>query len=109
MSRRLKSTAFGRAGGTKFREHDDMTYEIKQLRRTDGESGSYNYEIYAGGKLVARYWHDLRGDEHGIEVLPVGSSSSPVGRMTDFLEGGGRTPLSLSAQAVSYLDRKLAR
>ena len=32
----------------------------------------------------------------------------PVGRMTDFLTGGGPRPLGLSDSAVAYLAKKLA-
>jgi hypothetical protein len=27
--------------------------------------GQYTYRIYVGDRLVARFWHDYRGDDHG--------------------------------------------
>jgi hypothetical protein len=58
--------------------------------------------------LVARYWHDFRGDEHGIEFLDGRSEEWPVGRMVDFVTGGGPEPLGLSDAAVAYLIQKLS-
>lgn len=82
-----------------------MTYRIEQDDSLERESfGGYTYRIYENGRLVARYWHDFRGDEHGIEFLDGRSEICPVGRMVDFIEGGGPEPLTLSEQAVIYLS-----
>ena len=58
--------------------------------------------------MIARYWHDHRGDEHVIEFADGRREACPLGRTTDFLEGGGPEPLSLTARAVAYLDRMAA-
>ncbi len=89
-------------------ERTIMSYEIMQIDRSGDSFGNYNYCIYESGRLVARYWHDYRGDDHGIEIVGGVSESSPVGRMIDFLEGGGSTPTVLSLKAVDYLNLKLA-
>lgn len=67
---------------------------------------SYEYEIYDGARLVARYWHDFRGDENGIDFIDGRSEQWP-GRVSDFLTGGGPYPLGLSDAAVAYLAESL--
>ena len=62
--------------------------------------------IYKDDRLIANYWHDYRGDEHGIEFLNGKKESWPVGRMIDFLERGGPKPLILSAKAMVYLNEQ---
>ncbi|MGJ7542286.1 hypothetical protein [Variovorax sp. LT1R16] len=85
-----------------------MTYRVEQDSSLRKSFGRYEYSIFKGDRLVARYWHDYRGDEHEVELVGGSSHSWPVGRMTDFLEGGGPEPLSLSARAVTYLDNNVA-
>ncbi|TXH02529.1 MAG: hypothetical protein E6R07_15010 [Nevskiaceae bacterium] len=82
-----------------------MTFTVEQEPRPKG-TWEYRYRIYKDGCLVAHYWHDHRGDEHGIEFIGGEKEPWPVGRMTEFLEGGGPQPLSLSSGAVAYLTRK---
>ena len=64
------------------------------------------YLVHEDGRLIARYWHDHRGDEHGIDFLNGDKEDWPVGRRADFLKGGGPEPLVLSDQAVAYLKNK---
>jgi hypothetical protein len=85
-----------------------VIYRVEQDQTSRKSFGSYTYSIYKGKSLVARYWHDHRGDEHGIEFLTGASESWPVGSMSDFLEGGGLQPLRLSEKATQYLDERLA-
>jgi hypothetical protein len=84
-----------------------MSFKIKQAKPEREASGNYRYIIFQDGHLVAHYWHDFRGDEHGIEFLSGKSEDWPVGRMIDFIEGGGPQPLTLSSAAVAYLQQKL--
>jgi hypothetical protein len=56
---------------------------------------------------MARYWHDSRGDDHGIEFLDDTTQQWPVGRVVEFIAGGGPEPLQLSARAVAYLNSRL--
>ena len=72
----------------------------------DGRHGA-GFLIYADDRLVARYWHDHRGDEHGIELVDGRRVDGPEGRVTDFLEGGGPQPDSLSRRAEQFLDEHL--
>ena len=81
-----------------------MSYRIIQLDKPRESFGNYEYSIFNGDRLVAKYWHDYRGDEHGIEFTNGPRKSWPVGRMIDFIEGGGPKPLSLSVKAIAYLD-----
>ena len=83
------------------------SFTVKQLARDREPFGNYRFEIYRGYVRVARYWHDHRGEEHGIELLDGTSEAWPVGRMTDFLEGRGLGPFRLSAAAVAWLERRL--
>lgn len=84
-----------------------MTYRLEQDDSPRESFGHYRFRIYQGDRLVARYWHDYRGDEHGIEFIGGAKESWPVGRMIDFLEGGGPQPRALTAAAVRYLEQKL--
>ena len=86
-----------------------MSYRIEQDDSTKrGSFAAYTYRIYDGARLIARYWHDHRGDEHGIEFVDGRSEGSPVGRMIEFIEGGGPEPLRLSERAVAYLKARQA-
>lgn len=83
-----------------------MSFKIEQVDSTRESFGKYTYKIYEDGHLIAHYWHDHRGDEHGIEFVNGEHDLWPVGRMTDFIEGGGPKPLTLSERAVTYLNQK---
>lgn|GEM_PF-1214107 len=85
-----------------------MTLSIKHSDAPRGAFAEYKYEIFDGTRLVAYYFHDYRGDEHWIEFVGGSSEDWPVGRMIDFIEGGGPSPLRLSPVAVAYLEQKLA-
>jgi hypothetical protein len=83
-----------------------VRYRIEQGSGRDA-SGNYIFRIYNNDRLVARYWHDYRGDEHGIEFVNGKKQTCP-GQAASFITGGGQPPLVLSEQAASYLDRELA-
>jgi hypothetical protein len=85
-----------------------MSFTIEYDEEPRKPFGEYQYRICRNGKLVACYWHDHRGDEHGIDFVGGESELWPVGRMIEFLEGGGPKPLSLSERAVAYLNSKLS-
>lgn len=83
-------------------------YRIEQDdSRRRASFGAYTYRIYDGDLLIAKYWHDHRGDEHGIEFTDGRSEGWPVGRMIEFIEGGGPEPLRLSERAQVYLKENL--
>jgi len=82
-----------------------MAYSIEQDRARD-PFGNYRYRIYKDGVLVANYWHDYRGDEHGIEFVGGSVQHSPMGRITDFIAGGGPKPLELSERGVAYMEQQ---
>ena len=83
-----------------------MSFSIELEVSARQSFSDYRYHIYDGDRLFAHYWHDYRGDEHGIEFSDGVRESWPVGRMVDFIEGGGPTPLVLSARALVYLAAK---
>ena len=86
---------------------DAVSYRIEQDNSTKRRSfAEYTYRIYDGDRLIARYCHDHRGDEHAIEFVDGRSESWPVGRMNDFIEGGGPEPLRLSERAMAYLKAR---
>ena len=76
---------------------------VKQVGRSEG---NYNYEIYRGTELVARYWHDFRGDEQGLTMIG-GKRASPPGSCSEFIAGGGGNPLTLTEAAVELIRRHL--
>ena len=81
-----------------------MVYRVEHADVRRESFGDYRYLIFRDERLIAHYWHDYRGDEHGIEFVDGPAEAWPVGRMTDFLEGGGLEPLRLSELAIAYLD-----
>jgi hypothetical protein len=83
-----------------------MNFTILQTPRA-ADGWMYEYEITAANRLVARYWHDHKGDEHGIDFVDGESASWPVGNVTDFIDGGGPQPLRLTPAGVQYLTGKL--
>ncbi len=86
-----------------------MTFTIEHDKPARDAFGNYGYRICDNNRLIARYWHDFRGDEHGIEFVDGREAPCPVGRMVDFVEGGGPEPLVLSARAVAYLTTMQAK
>ena len=84
-----------------------MTYSIRHKEEQRENFGLYRYEILDGKRVIATYWHDSRGDDHGIEFNDGTTEMWPVGKMTDVLKGGGPQPLRLSAAAIAYLKNKL--
>ena len=86
-----------------------MSFEVKRVDSKRESFGEYQYNIYQHGRLVARYWHDYRGDDHGIEFMNGEKEGWPVGPMIEFITGGGPQPLGLSARAVDYLKSKVGQ
>lgn len=86
-----------------------MSYRIEYADLKRASFGNYRYRIYEDSRLIAHYWHDYRGDEHGIEFVNGTNEPWPVGHMTEFIQGGGPKPLTLSERAVAYLRQKQAR
>jgi hypothetical protein len=85
-----------------------MTYRVERDDAPRESFGEYKYRIYQGDTLIAHYWHDYRGDEHGIDFVNGKSETWPVGRMVEFLEGGGPKPTALSMRAEAYIRERLA-
>ncbi len=83
-----------------------MSYRIEPTCGIDA-FGNVRYFIYKDEKLVALYWHDFRWNEHGIEFVRGLSDRSPVGRVTDFMEGAHSGSPTLSALGVAYLDQRV--
>lgn len=67
-----------------------MQFRIEQDDSDRRESfGPYTYRIYDGNRLIAIFWHDYRGDDHGIDLMTGSKRGWPFGRLTDFIDGGG--------------------
>ncbi len=82
-----------------------MSYRIEHDDSAIRESfGPYYFRIYKDDQLIARYWHDYRGDDYGIEFLKATTQKWPFRVISDFIEGGGPEPLKLTQWAVAYLD-----
>ncbi len=84
-----------------------MRFGIEQTDSTREAFDIYRYRIFADDRLIAHYWHDYRGDEHGIDFVNGKSEICPVGRVIEFIEGGGPQALALSKRAVDYLVQNL--
>jgi hypothetical protein len=102
----LSSTAgFANSGRTYYL----MILKIEQENSSRQSFDEYRYNIYDDGILIARYGHDYRGDDHGIDFVNGTNEFWPVGRMAEFVEGGGPSPLVLTERAISYIEQKLRR
>lgn len=86
-----------------------MGYRIERDSPSCDASGNYSYRIYEDDSLIAFYWHDFRGDAHGIKYLDGTTDYCPVGLMIDFVHGGGPKPLTLSEQALVHLRQKRSK
>ena len=84
-----------------------LSFTVKQVARDPQPAGNYNYEIYQGTVLIARYWHDYRGDDQRIIFLNKKPINPPFGSSSDFLTGGGPGPLGLSSEAIEYIASKI--
>lgn len=82
-----------------------VSYRIEPACDVDA-FGNVRYFIYKDERLVALYWHDYRGNEHGIEFVRGLSDLRPVGRVTDFMEGTDSDSPALSARGMAYLDQR---
>ena len=86
-----------------------LAFRIEQDDSDGRESfGPYTYRIYDGDRLIARFWHGYRGDDHGIDLLAGTKCDWPFGRFTEFIGGGGPEPLCVTERGVSYLQSCLA-
>ncbi|MAG92775.1 MAG: hypothetical protein CMJ48_03370 [Planctomycetaceae bacterium] len=83
-------------------------FTIQRATRQRKSFGIYEYEILKGSSIIAQYWHDYRGDEHGIKLADGTTEDWPVGCMTDFLHGGGPEPVTLSPAAIEWLTQRVA-
>lgn len=84
-------------------------FTIRHSTKERDSFGNYEYEVLNGSSVIAHYWHDYRGDEHGIRFADGSSQGWPVGRMIDFINGGGPDPLTLSPAAIKWLVEQTAR
>ena len=83
-----------------------MIYSIERDNSRKREDfDEYKYRIFRAGHLVASFWHDYRGDDHGLLFVDGTVESWPAGHMTDFLEGGGPQALRLTERAIRFLER----
>ena len=86
-----------------------LVFRIEQDDGDDRESfGPYTYRIYGGDQLIARFWHDFRGDDHEIDLLVGTKRDWPFARFTEFIGGRGPEPLQITERGVSYLQSYLA-
>jgi hypothetical protein len=85
-----------------------MSFTIEYSKERPRGFDNVTYLIYEDGHLIARYWHDFRGEEHGIDFLNGYTDDWPVGQRSDFVQGGGPEPLVLSERAVAYLKDKIS-
>jgi hypothetical protein len=81
-------------------------FRIEPAGRNDEPEGHLRFHIQRGSRLVARYWHDHRGEDHGIEFVAGGAESRPVGRVSEFIETDANGAPVLSKRAVAWLEAK---
>lgn len=61
-------------------QDSDLSYRIEHDDPSKRETfGPYTYSIYQDDRLIARYWHDFLGDEHGIEFMNGARDDWPGG------------------------------
>jgi len=84
-------------------------FSIRQIDRERKSGADIQFEIFDGDRFVAHYWHDFRLDEHGIRFEDGREDSWPVGRVIDFITGGGPQPLELTDAGIGYLAERIAQ
>ncbi|HEX6163498.1 MAG TPA: hypothetical protein VFZ31_09040 [Vicinamibacterales bacterium] len=82
-------------------------YTVHERPRDTKASSNYEFDILEGDRVVARYWFDFRGDEHGVRFSD-GREAWPGGRVDDFISGGGPYPPLLTPRAIAWLENELA-
>lgn len=85
-----------------------MTYRVNFLKSGREGMGQFIYEIFEGGLPVATYGYDMRDHQHWVTVAGVGTETWSLSE-NEFIKGGGREPLELTAFAISYLNRLVHR
>ncbi|MDD2926391.1 hypothetical protein [Rhodoferax sp.] len=83
-----------------------MAFSVERDSSSRESFGPYWYLIYEDGCLIARFWHDYRGDDNGIVFTSGAEENNPLGSRADFIGGGGPQPLVLTKQAIKYLESK---
>jgi hypothetical protein len=81
-------------------------FSVQQVVREREPFGDYEYEVRREGVLVARFFHDYRGDGCWV-VFPDGRGEEVGAGVPNFLEGGGGQPLRLTDTAVRFLTARL--
>lgn len=82
-----------------------MTYRVEPSTEPRERFGDYRYRVYRDDRLLAYYWHDYRGDDHGLEFVDGRVELNPLGDVASFMAGGGPEPLVLTPRGVAYLER----
>jgi len=83
-----------------------MGFSIEPEGGKREDFAAYRYRILRDGELVANYWIDFRGDDHGIEFVDGKSFGWPVGSVLEFVQGGGSVPVRLTPEAEAFLEAK---
>ena len=82
-----------------------VSYRIEMNGTCLESFDGFEFNIYKDDTLIAKYWHDERGDDQEIEFINGVKESHPIGRMIDFINAGDLEPMSLSEKAVEYLNK----
>jgi hypothetical protein len=78
-----------------------------RARPRDPEPGAnFEFDILDGDRVVALYWFDFRGDDHGV-VFPDGRDEWLECRRSEFITGGGPAPTVLTDRALAWLNAEL--
>jgi hypothetical protein len=84
-------------------------YTIRHATSKRESFGNYEYEILKDNEIIAHFWHDYRGDEHGIKFMDGTTDNCPSDNITDFIKGGGPEPFSLTPTAIEWLEKRFAQ
>ena len=80
-----------------------MTFSIAKDMQKRNSFGNYEYSILRDGAPFAIYWHDFRGDDSGLKFSSGKEIQWPLGDVSNFLDGGGSKPITLSKRAEKLL------
>jgi len=83
-----------------------MSYRIEYEERGKDQNGGHFYYIYDDERLIARFWHDHRGDAFEVEPVFGDVADCPFQRLTDVMQGGGPQPLTLTDEAIAYFEKR---
>ena len=82
-------------------------YTLRARPRDPKPFSNYEFDVLEGERVVARYWFDFRGDDHGVVFNDGRAVTVPVGGI-DFVTGGPEE-FVFTPSAIVWLEKEFGR